>query len=128
MSDSPPVNSQQASRTDPEPAPIRSMHDILSNWERRALLFYLQERDGAGSIHGAAAALVGWRDGVDPPAAGDRRVVEMQSALRHSHVPKMIEFGVLDHEPEPSGVRLAEGVTVAVAPPWRASDGAPVED
>lgn len=103
------------------------MHDILSNWERRALLFYLQERDGACSLDDAAAEIVGWRDD-DPPTAGDQRVVRLQSTLRHSHVPEMVEFGVLARERRPRGVRIADDVAVSVAAPWRASGGAAVEE
>jgi hypothetical protein len=96
------------------------MHDIFSNWERRALLFALEERTDATPVNVLARCLVAWRRGVSTPAPADDLAVDrLGTRLRHDHVVQMAEFGVVVYDQREDVVRLADDVTVTVDPPWR---------
>jgi hypothetical protein len=98
---------------------IESMHDILSCWERRALLYYLQERSDPASLGDVAAHLAGWRGGNETPAEDETAVRETRRELRREHVRKMATFGALRYDARASTVELVDGMTVAVSEPWR---------
>jgi hypothetical protein len=100
------------------------MHDILSSWERRALLYFLRDHEGPASMDRLAAHVVGWRRGDSTPAREDEDdVCRTRTVLLHAHVVKMEEFGVLAYDPREDTVRLNDGMTVAVDPPWQERNG-----
>lgn len=91
------------------------MHDVFSDPHRRAVLFYLQERERTADVR----ELAEWVDvhceseiGPDRPSAG------RASWLLHRHVLSMDEFGLVEYDPEDCSVSLAEDVCVTVTPPW----------
>lgn len=103
---------------------ITSMHDIFSCWERRAILYYLHERADPAPLDRLAAHLVGWRRGERTPAAPEADAVQRtRRSLLHGHVRKMENFGVVSYDPREDAVRLVDGMTVAVDPPWEDRDG-----
>jgi len=116
---------EQRPGTDPDG--IQSMHDILSCWERRALLYYLQEREDPASLDDLAAHVAGWRRGDDAAATDDEAVRAAERTLRRDHLRKMEAFGVLSYEPREDVVDLVDGMTVAVSRPWRHRDVATVD-
>ena len=105
---------------------IQSMHDVFSSWERRAILYYLQEREAAASVADLAEHLVAWRRGTDQPAAGAGDVVErVRHRIVHAHVMEMAEFGVLRYDARSERVELSEGMRVTVCPPWHRDSDRP---
>lgn len=101
--------------------PIRSMHDVLSNWWRRAILYYLHQHTPPVGVRTMTRQLVAWRHGdrfttcLAPDAA---LVAPTRRRLRGTHIVPMAEFGVLGYDPGAGTVWLPESVTVSVAPPW----------
>lgn len=122
MSDSPLHAGSATQRIATDPDGIRSMHDILSCWERRALLYYLQEREDPAPLDDLAAHVVGWRRGNESPASDDDAVARERRELLREHVEKMAEFGVVRYDPRADDVHLVDGMTVAVSAPWRHQD------
>lgn len=92
------------------------MHDILSCWERRALLYYLQEREDPASLPSLAAHLAGWRRGDEAPAD---HTEAFRQTVRHEHVRKMEAFDVVRYDARDDTVTLVDGMTLAVDEPWR---------
>ncbi|WP_436927465.1 DUF7344 domain-containing protein [Halosimplex amylolyticum] len=95
------------------------MHDVFSDWERRAILYYLQEHDGRATVEEVAAHLVGWWRGHDRPAdADDAAVARVRDRLGCAHLLKLDDFGVLTYDPRGDTVRLAEDMKISISEPW----------
>ncbi|WP_218927297.1 DUF7344 domain-containing protein [Halosimplex rubrum] len=98
---------------------IQTMHDIFSDWERRAILYHLQEVGGRSSVEAVAAHLVGWWRGRErPAAAGDDLVDSVRRRLGCAHLAKLDDFGVLAYDPRSGTVRLSEEMKLSVSEPW----------
>jgi hypothetical protein len=85
---------------------IRNMHDVFSDWSRRAVLYYLQDSDGPIQVSTLADRLT------------DRRDPETRVASLRAHVDAMAAFGIVRYDRATDTVRLSESVTVSVDPPW----------
>ena len=95
------------------------MHDIFSDWERRAILYHLQTVDGRSSVEATAAHLVGWWRGHEGPAAADDELVDhVRRRLGCAHLSKLDDFGVLTYDPRSGTVRLSEEMKLSVSEPW----------
>ncbi|WP_436930294.1 DUF7344 domain-containing protein [Halosimplex halobium] len=103
---------------------IRTMHDIFSDWERRAILYHLQSAGGRSSVEVLAAHLVGWWRGREEPAAADGELVDrVRRRLGCAHLSKLDDFGVLAYEPRSGTVRLSEEMKLSVSEPWTDRSG-----
>jgi len=60
-------NARPPARRHDDQDAITSMHDVLSTWERRAVLYCLTERDCRVEMETLASHVAGWRRGVDEP-------------------------------------------------------------
>jgi|GEM_PF-2306139 len=95
------------------------MHDIFSDWERRAILYHLQDVGGRSSVEATAAHLVGWWRGREHPAAADEDLVDhVRRRLGCAHLAKLDDFGVLAYDPRSGTVRLSEEMKLSVSDPW----------
>ncbi|WP_123533973.1 DUF7344 domain-containing protein [Halosimplex salinum] len=75
----------------------------LSDADRRFLVAVLAERSGETALEELATELAAWRgDGDDGTS-----VETTHATLYHTHVPKLADAGVLDHDRERGVVRLA---------------------
>ncbi|WP_152436469.1 DUF7344 domain-containing protein [Halosimplex carlsbadense] len=98
---------------------IQTMHDIFSDWERRAILYHLQEVGGRSSVEAVAAHLVGWWRGRERPAAADDDLVDLVGRrLGCAHLGKLDDFGVIAYDPRSGTVRLDEEMKLSVSEPW----------
>lgn len=103
----------------PDSSEIETMHDVFSDWERRAILYYLQEHDGRASVEEVAAHLVGWwRGGDSPAAATDDEVARVRDRLGCAHLLKLDDFGVVTYDVRGETVRLAEEMKLSISEPW----------
>ncbi|WP_415380965.1 hypothetical protein [Halosimplex sp. TS25] len=106
-------------RPTPDSSEIETMHDVFSDWERRAILYYLQENDGRATVEEVAAHLVGWWDGDDSPAAAnDGAVARVRNRLGCAHLLKLDDFGVVAYDARRETVRLAEEMKISISEPW----------
>jgi hypothetical protein len=95
------------------------MHDIFSDWERRAILYHLQETGGRSSVATVAAHLVGWWRGRERPVGKGEPVVErVRRRLGHAHLVKLDDFGVVVYDPRTGTVRLTDEMKLSVSEPW----------
>lgn len=110
-------------RSEEDPQAIKTMHDVFSSWERRAILYCLQE-EGECSVRQVARYLIGWRGGeASPASAGDERVDRVRDRVVYTHVLRMAEFGIIGYDPRRETVDLPEDMQVSVSPPWCEVDG-----
>lgn len=95
------------------------MHDVFSDWHRRAILYCVQTSEEPVPVSTLARRLAAWqrnRDGdLECDGAGEPPAL-------HSHVRALEQFGILRRDPESDAVALSEEVTVAVSPPWTGTD------
>ncbi|WP_459192634.1 DUF7344 domain-containing protein [Halosimplex sp. J119] len=95
------------------------MHDVFSDWERRAILYYLQDCGNRAPVEEVAAHLVGWWRGEDRPAATDEdAVTRVRDRLGCAHLSKLDDFGVVAYDPRTDTVRLAEDMKLSISEPW----------
>ena len=97
------------------------MHDVLSNWWRRAILYYLRQYTPPVDVLTMTRQLVAWHRGdrfTTCLAPDAELVAPTRRHLRSAHIVPMAEFGVLGYDPAAGTVWLPEAVTVSVAPPW----------
>lgn len=106
-------------RTTDDSHTIQTMHEVFSDWDRRAILYCLQEHSGQASIDCVARHLVGWRRGEpDPVSAEEDDVDRIRGHVVYSHVTKMDDFGIVTYDPCTETVELPDDMTVTVTPPW----------
>jgi len=105
---------------------IETMHDVFSDWERRAVLYCLQERDGRTPVETVARHLVGWWRGHERPAPVDDDIVaQVRERIGRVHLLKLDEFGVVSYNPRGETVRLADEMKVSISEPWSDRPTAP---
>ena len=106
-----------------DPHEIRCMHDVFSDWERRAILYFLLQREDPTAIDRLTRHIVGWRQGEETPVPPDHEAIDrVRHHVVYSHVVKMDNFGVVEYDPRYEEVGLAEDMKVSVRPPWDRSD------
>lgn len=96
----------------PPPVAIRSMLDVFSVPERRAVLHGLEQADGPMELADLADQVRVWC--ADDPRTDARSFEEY---LYDHHVHEMVRFGVLDYDRDRRTVAVADGVSVTVRPP-----------
>lgn len=95
------------------------MHDVFSDWERRAILYHLRHSEGHATVTALATHLVGWARGGASPADTDETAVErVRERIERDHLQPLDEFGVVVYDPRSARVRLADGMQVSVSRPW----------
>lgn len=119
MSDTRPPSNVASDRPPDDPNAIRTMHDVFSDWERRAIIYYLQERDEAASVDRIARQLVGWRRGRDDPVPdGDETAETLRTRVVYEHAMRMAEFGIVTYRPRTGVLELSDGMQASLNPPW----------
>lgn len=71
-------------------------HGLLASARRRVLLDVLRERTAPVDVRELAADIAE-REGDGPTSTRTERVA---ATLHHSHLPRMSDLGLLDHDPE----------------------------
>lgn len=71
--------------------------DALTHERRRYLLYALLE-DERWSLRDLAAKLAAWENGVQRTHVDRREVEKVYASLYHAHVPKLVDYGILDFE------------------------------
>lgn len=98
---------------------IETMHDVLSDWERRAILYSLEERGGSAAVADVVSDLVGWRCGqANPAPAADEVVAHERERIGREQLQKLDDFDVLDYDPGRGRVQLADEMRVSISEPW----------
>lgn len=73
------------------PLPVDTLFDVLSDWRRRRVLWYLDERAEAVAVADLAALLAD-----DPNATGDSETVEV--SLAHAVLPRLSAEGLVAYD------------------------------
>ncbi|WP_158058071.1 DUF7344 domain-containing protein [Halorussus halophilus] len=82
---------------------LDELFDLLSSQRRRHVLDFLSETSAPTTID-ALADEVAVREANDQDEMSQESVSRIRTTLHHSHVPKLVDHGVLDHD------ELAESV------------------
>lgn len=105
--------------TETDAGPIRNMHDVFTNRCRRAILYYLQDRDERTSLNALVRQLVEWERGLVPDPSRERSLVDwLRSRIVRTHILEMKQFGILGYDPTAEEVWIPDSVELSVAPPW----------
>lgn len=91
------------------------MHDVLSDPDRRAVLYYLTTLENPAELDEMTSQILAWR----PDGGGDESLAAARTRLLNDHVLEMEAFGLLSYDPCQNEVRLDENASVSVARPWR---------
>lgn len=73
------------------------MFDALNHERRRYLLYTLLE-DEAWSLREIAAKLAAWENDATVDTVGRDEVEKTYASLYHAHVPKLLDYGIVDFE------------------------------
>lgn len=92
--------------------PITSMHDILSDPYRCAILAYLTECANPADVDELIAAVLEWQS--DDRPSDSPQPGSPEAWLRNEHIVHMNEFGVISYDPNAESVRLAEDFSVTL--------------
>lgn len=84
--------------------------DVLSHHHRRYVLACLLEHGAPIALADLAEAVASHERGTAITELSDEAVQEAETALYHSHIPKLAGAGVVEYDPERTTVRLAEDV------------------
>lgn len=93
---------RSATRLVAEAPSLNLVFDLLAARRRRYALYYLSEApDGVATVDEIVEHVLGLEDGSEEPAGR----VEVRTALRHIHLPKLADAGVIEHDVRSETVR-----------------------
>jgi len=120
----PSADSQSGSAIEPpsldalSAGPVRNMHDVFSDWWRRAILAYLDDRGSPASLTALTRQVLAWYGGAAASVPPDWSLVERtHRGLRHGHVRELRAADILGYDPEADTVWLPDDVAVSVPRP-----------
>ena len=91
------------------------MFDVLSNRRRRYALHHLKRQAGPVSLAELSRQVAAWEQGVDPEGLVYEDRKSVHTSLSQFHLPRMVEAGLVEFDPDEGAVRLTEaGVDVEV--------------
>lgn len=83
-----------------DPGSLDAAFEVLADPERRRVLYYLREHDRA-PVAELADVVAGWLAASRSGRAGTPREHEtVEIALRHSHLPKLVDAGFVEYDRE----------------------------
>lgn len=86
---------------------LNEAFDLLAHPYRRYVLYHLTNETEVVSIETLATAITGW-DGDQTGTARNNAVKTVETALRHIHLPKLADAGIVAFHQEAGTVELAE--------------------
>lgn len=99
--------------------PIHNVHDVFTNWWRRAILYYVREGDAPVDLTAMTRQLIVWYRGSGTPADVEQALVERtRRMLRQAHVLELRAADMLGYDSESDAVWIPDDVSVSVPPPW----------
>ena len=94
----------------PESLSPDNAFDLLSNPERRCLLYVLWDHEGGIDDLSLARQVVARQRNVAPEAVHDEDVERALVGLRHAHLPKLAEAAVVQYDTGTGEARLGAAV------------------
>lgn len=98
------------SRNDHEPLSQDTVFDLLSNTRRRYLLKRLSEIEGGADLGDLATDVAAMENDVSAEEVTTQQRKRTYVSLYQTHVPKLVEAGVVDYDRDAGTVQLASGV------------------
>jgi hypothetical protein len=82
--------------------------DVLSSARRRYVIYYLRERNEAVALTELARQVAAWEYDTDPEDLTDQQEKRVYVSLYQTHVPKLAEFGIVEHDEDRGVVSLTD--------------------
>ncbi|MXR21008.1 DUF7344 domain-containing protein [Halobacterium bonnevillei] len=83
--------------------------EVLSNQRRRFTIHYLKQHDDRQvSVSELATQVAAWEYDKDPDALSHQERKRVQNALRQFHLPKMDDYGFIEHDAQRGTVTLSD--------------------
>lgn len=86
-----------AARIDPSVLGLDHVYSALSHPRRRYLMYALAE-NSEWTLNDLATKLVAWEEGIDEAAVEPHQRDQRYVSLYHTHVPKLVEEGVIEYD------------------------------
>lgn len=96
---------------------LNQYFDALSNERRRYLLYYLQGRATA-SVDDLARAVVARETARPPGSLAEDDYANAMSELHHKHLPRLVDYGLVEYDPRSRQVRFRESNRTFAALLW----------
>lgn len=84
--------------------------EILSNSRRRYLIHTLHQHNGAVELSDLATYTAAWEHGVDIDQIESDQRRRVYISLYQTHLPKLVEYGVVDYDEDANTVSLTDRV------------------
>lgn len=104
--DSRPATRNAAARIDPSVLELEHVFSALSHPRRRYLMYALAENP-EWTLDDLATKLVAWEEGIDEAAVESNQCDQMYVSLYHTHVPKLVDEGVITYDSEAETIARA---------------------
>jgi len=85
--------------------------DILSSPRRRYLLYYLRQVEEPVRLTDLSEAVAAWENDTEAEDLTDQQRKRVYVSLYQTHVPKLVDAGVLHYDDDSGTVSLAEGAS-----------------
>lgn len=97
---------RRVDRDPPEDTPFDDLRDVLSDPYGRAAVSYLYRTDGPVTLDELTRGVVGLLEDQPPDEVEKENVRRVRTWLHHGHLPTLVEYGVVDYDPDADEVRL----------------------
>ena len=87
---------------------VNEAFDLLRNARRRYILYYLRNESATVDLDELAAQIADWEAGATKTNSDETTVESVRTTLRHSHLLKLANAGIITYEPNPGHIELVE--------------------
>ena len=93
-------SSSNAESSEREELPVGAAFDALKHSHRRYVLYHLSDRSEGASVGELAERIADWEAEAAGEANGITDRERIAVALHHTHLPKLAEIGLIEHDRE----------------------------
>lgn len=87
-----------------------TIHHILRNKRRRAVLFYLKYRERETTMRDLTREIAAWECGISPEEVTSKQRERVYVSLHQTHLPTLHEQGIIDYDSDRGTVVAADGL------------------
>ena len=101
----------ESAETIVEPLSTDTIYETLSSRRRRYVLHYLRQADDTVTIRELSEQLAAWENGINRSQVRPKARKRLYTALHQTHLPKMDQLGVVEHDKDRGTISLTAAIT-----------------